>query len=143
MESSLKTCTKCKETKPLTDFCNLQRNKDGLHSNCRICKQKSERDYFHQNPHAKAKRLINNRLFKYNINIDQFNGFLIKQNYCCAICKIHLDEQTFNTTSHIDHCHLTNKVRGLLCSQCNVGLGHFYDSEDSLLNAVAYLRDNK
>lgn len=42
--------------------------------------------------------------------------------------------------ARVDHCHETNAVRGLLCSDCNLGLGKFKDSIPNLLNAVRYLR---
>lgn len=41
---------------------------------------------------------------------------------------------------HIDHSHVTKKYRGLLCDSCNLGLGHFKDSPDILLRAIAYIR---
>ena len=138
-----KKCNKCLEIKPLDQFTNQARNKDGKHETCKVCKQKIERDYFHNNPNARKKRAENNRKFKYGISAEEFNELLISQNYCCAICEIHLDEQTYNTTPRVDHSHQTQKVRGLLCGQCNVGLGHFYENEDSLFKAIEYLRKHK
>jgi hypothetical protein len=40
---------------------------------------------------------------------------------------------------HIDHCHTSNRVRGLLCHNCNVGIGNFKDAPDLLRSAAAYL----
>lgn len=56
----------------------------------------------------------------------------------CAICRISysLDSRDL----HVDHCHITGKIRGLLCLKCNLGLGKFYDNSDLLLAAASYLR---
>lgn len=74
---------------------------------------------------------------KYGISQDQFEGMLASQNSACAICKT--PEPKGNGTFHVDHCHETKVVRGLLCHSCNVGLGHFRDDTAVLLSAVAYL----
>lgn len=47
-----------------------------------------------------------------------------------------------NKALHLDHCHKTGIIRGLLCGSCNVGLGHFKDNIDSLKKAVNYLLEN-
>lgn len=56
----------------------------------------------------------------------------------CDIC-----EQDFPSSKakHIDHCHATGKVRGMLCRECNHGLGVFKDSEDIMLKAIKYLKN--
>jgi hypothetical protein len=41
---------------------------------------------------------------------------------------------------HVDHCHISGKVRGVLCQNCNLGLGHFHDTPEKLERAAAYLR---
>jgi hypothetical protein len=60
-----------------------------------------------------------------------------KQQGRCAICSGELVWDAKNT--HVDHCHDTNVIRGLLCSMCNQGLGSFKDSKELLAQAAAYL----
>ena len=57
------------------------------------------------------------------------------QNNKCAICK-----NEFTKTPSIDHCHNTGLVRGLLCSDCNVGIGFLKDNKEYLSNAIKYLK---
>src|SRR5689334_6609340 len=72
----------------------------------------------------------------YKISQLQFEEFLHEQNNSCAICK-----NEFKTIAEIfvDHNHLTNKVRGLLCSNCNAALGMFKDNPSNLVSAIQYL----
>jgi len=64
---------------------------------------------------------------------------LIKQNNLCAIC--HNEFKPFKDI-HIDHNHITGKVRGLLCSKCNMSLGGFDDKINNLESAIIYLKNN-
>jgi hypothetical protein len=57
-----------------------------------------------------------------------------KQHNKCGVCK---KDITNNYT--IDHCHKSNKIRGLLCRQCNTVLGLVHDNTDTLQNAIKYL----
>lgn len=59
---------------------------------------------------------------------------LEQQRYVCAICGGSLVER-----EHVDHDHITGRVRGILCGHCNNGLGLFKDNRESLIRAVAYL----
>tara|TARA_R110001583_G_scaffold69502_2_gene197034 strand:- start:2070 stop:2567 length:498 start_codon:yes stop_codon:yes gene_type:complete len=79
----------------------------------------------------------------YNITLKERNLMLKKQNNKCKICKITFCKikKFRNDTACIDHCHTTNKVRGILCNMCNKGLGHFKDSTEILTNAINYLEE--
>ena len=92
----------------------------------------------------KEKRNLYSREFKlkkkFGITIDDYNKMLESQNGVCAIC---LSNKSGGTgVFHVDHDHITGKIRGLLCQRCNTGLGLLYDSEDILLKAITYLRKN-
>ena len=62
------------------------------------------------------------------------------QNGRCKICGT--DTPMGTGAFHVDHCHMTNKVRGLLCHKCNVGLGHFNDNISLLSTAILYLNEH-
>lgn len=68
----------------------------------------------------------------YGLTPEAFSALLRGQNGTCAICRAGEDWV-------VDHDHKTGAVRGVLCRQCNLGLGGFKDSPDSLLNAAKYL----
>lgn len=85
----------------------------------------------------------------YGLTPEQYDAMHAAQSGCCQICKRALIRQTDETrefighlavdVARVDHCHTTGAVRGLLCSECNIGLGKFRDSTQFLLNAVRYL----
>jgi Recombination endonuclease VII len=79
----------------------------------------------------RRKRILKSR---YGITLEQFDELYNKQFGKCAIC-----QQTYHSTLHIDHDHSDGKIRGLLCNNCNLGLGHFKDSSELLENASKYL----
>lgn len=74
---------------------------------------------------------------KYGITEDQYYAMIDAQNGCCGICG--RSEPTFKGWQ-IDHCHKSNKVRGILCHHCNTGIGQFEDKIDHLFNAIQYLK---
>lgn len=85
---------------------------------------------------------VRNRSFKkYKVSREWFLNKLLEQDCRCAICKLRIDEIESNLGSrlNIDHNHDTNRVRGLLCGNCNTALGSFKDSIDILESAKQYL----
>ena len=75
---------------------------------------------------------------RYGITIEQFNETLARQDGCCAICGT--DDPGWGKW-HVDHCHETGIVRGLLCHPCNTGMGMLRDSKSLLRKAIAYLEE--
>jgi DNA-directed RNA polymerase subunit RPC12/RpoP len=83
---------------------------------------------------------------RYNITQQEYETKLVAQDYKCAICgKDALDNKRGGKLDplHIDHCHKTKQIRGLLCHTCNSGLGHFKDNTEFLLKAAQYLLDRQ
>lgn len=78
------------------------------------------------------------RTKKYGINTDDVNAKLVEQNGC-AICHTW---QPGVKGWHIDHNHTTMKTRGILCHQCNVGLGNFADDMNAIESALHYLQSH-
>lgn len=73
------------------------------------------------------------RKYKYGITQEEFDALLVSQDGRCAICRVLLEKAV------VDHDHDTGRVRGLLCWNCNVALGHMRDDPDTLARAIAYL----
>ncbi len=87
------------------------------------------------------KRYLTNRksdLRKYGLTLEQYDKLEKMQKGKCAICR----STELNKKLAIDHCHKTGKVRGLLCSNCNNGLGKFKDSKKLLVKALKYLYES-
>jgi hypothetical protein len=73
---------------------------------------------------------------KYGLTTDQKRKLCEDSNWECKIC--HKKVETLRK-AHIDHDHKTGKIRGILCSKCNLGLGMFDDSINYLKSAIIYL----
>ena len=80
--------------------------------------------------------------YKYGITLDDYAEMAESQDYKCAICGKHHNGDDDRLLA-VDHCHSSGKVRGLLCMQCNVGLGNFNDDTDLIKKAIRYLEENK
>ena len=82
----------------------------------------------------------------FGITLTQYNDLLEKQNGVCCICGnpevTRLNHSEIVRNLAVDHCHTTGKVRGLLCTACNQGLGNFRDNPDYLAKAISYVVNN-
>lgn len=69
-----------------------------------------------------------------------FVGLFEKQEGRCASCNIRLNN---DKNAHLDHCHKTGAVRGILCHGCNVALGFVDHSIERLESLISYLESNE
>jgi len=129
-----KTCSLCKETKEISRFGALRKSLDGKASACREC-YNAERAAWGKD--RKARHALFTRISCYGLTFSQFEEMLIESNDLCKICTRHTKKLV------IDHCHETGRVRGLICTACNNGLGMFKDNKKFLENAITYLRSDK
>lgn len=77
----------------------------------------------------------------YGLTVEQFEALLLSQDGRCAICENEIEPDDPRT--HVDHCHETGAVRGILCHWCNVGIGSLREDLLILSNAIKYLNNHK
>jgi len=145
----MKLCTKCGETKDLTCFSKNLSTKDKLSCWCSPCNRQAKKI-----SHAKhkAKNNATSRAWKlanpekqreitlkglYDLTPAQWDIMFVSQNGCCAICGTH--QSALRRALHTDHCHVTGKVRGLLCRKCNTAIGMLRDDPALTKSATDYL----
>ena len=84
------------------------------------------------------RRRAENLKSTFGISLEFYNQMLVAQDGACAICGSRHWGGRWNSPC-VDHDHVTGKIRGLLCLQCNRGLGNFKDRIDILARAIAYV----
>lgn len=99
----------------------------------------SKRWYEAHKDEGRVKDIYTNTKLKnrYGISLDEYRELFRLQGSRCKICNVHQDN--LSKKLHVDHDHKTREVRGLLCRDCNNGLGHFKDQPNRLIEAVRYL----
>ena len=127
-----KTCPACGARKPLDEFPRNRRSPDGFAFYCKPCHNRINRE-------NRIKRHGSTRHYhlvrRYGIGAADVDHLVSQQGGLCAICRERPAE-------HVDHDHATGAIRGVLCFNCNGGLGQFRDRVDLLLAASAYLQRN-
>ena len=92
------------------------------------------RKRYHDNP-ARRENISNTSLTRrYGISRADYDAMEAEQNGCCAICGLKPEDSL-----HVDHNHHTHQVRGLLCGNCNFGIGKFNDNPDRMASVIKYL----
>ena len=75
-------------------------------------------------------------LGKFGLTPVSYAEMVLRQGGRCASCG---DEFQGRLLTHVDHCHTTGAVRGLLCQGCNVAIGHLAESPDRARRVASYL----
>lgn len=162
---SAKTCRSCGASLPIDAFHRSNASRDGLQAECKVCRRAyrnnsvesqraSSRRHYAKNP---AKRMAATKLWRqrnaqasrfakfrtslrtaYGITVEKWAQMYDAQNRACAICLSRLE---FDRSTTVDHCHKSGKVRGLLCQQCNRGIGMLRDDVAVLGRAIEYIKN--
>jgi Recombination endonuclease VII len=126
----MKHCARCKTYKPLEDFPLNKKNKDGHKSWCKKCCNEHHREWRKNNP-ERIRELAKRAQIKrfYGITVTEYEALMAKG---CALCGE-------NKNMHLDHNHVTGKIREPLCQRCNQGIGLFRENPELLIRAAIYL----
>lgn len=149
-----KVCAKCRAEKDVADFGPRKHGKDGLHSECRECRNaRWRKQYAWAKAHGDKVKSYRNKSYHripkekrrdyrlrclYGVTLAWYHETLAAQGGRCAVCGS-ADPKSRTGDFHVDHDHATGAVRGLLCHTCNVGLGSFKDSPAVARSAADYL----
>ena len=137
----MRICNKCGEYKNFDNFSPKGTKIDGskkYSSHCKPCQSETKRRKY--SPERKREKDLRT---KYGITITEYNDMLVRQEHRCAICGTSDTKFSHGNRFHVDHCHDTGKVRGLLCGRCNVALGHIGDNISTLQSMIDYLNTQK
>lgn len=145
-----RVCSVCGEFKEWGQFSgkNPRRNREKntkIHQvkqpKCKSCAIKETQAWYKDNKDvAKNTRLLAN----YGISLNEYKARLLAQDYKCPLCSKSFSEGAFGPDSPVvDHCHTNGHVRGIICNECNRGLGYFRDNPEALMNAVQYLIEDE
>ena len=128
-------CKKCITDLPLDNY---YFNKNGKYKRQNVCKKCMNIYDYETDKNHKLKKA-------YGITLDEYNKLLSKQKNKCSICEIDNNGKYRNKARAfaVDHCHNTNKIRGLLCSDCNIAIGLLKDNTKHLQSAINYLNKLK
>jgi len=135
----IKTCTSCKEEKPVSSF-HLRRElgEKGRRAICKTCHNQVRKKYIQDN--REYHRIVSYKSSlktRYGLTQEDYDTRKKQQRGRCKICSG--KEEEAKRYLCVDHCHKTGRIRGLLCDKCNVGLSRADDSLGRLLKMMVYL----
>ena len=143
-----KLCTKCNRILSVDKFDKSSKRSNGLQLFCKECGYKEKKNAY--DTYRKAEVCLSARKTRlkadYGMTIEQYDEMIKEQKGLCAICGRKPQKggnQFVKNFLVIDHDHKTGKVRGLLCSECNLGLSKFEDNPKYFENAIKYLKEHE
>lgn len=125
----MKRCADCGVEKPLDQFVRNRAKQSGRSSYCKPCWTLRIRRHKQQLYGGERSFLLK---LRYGITAQEVEEMRRRQDGVCAICRS-------NPPEHVDHCHASGTVRGLLCFGCNRGLGKAQDDPELLRRGLSYL----
>ena len=165
---NIKTCFKCNQSRPISDFHKKSRNKDGLMPICKDCnnlRQKEAQSRWRKE-HPEQCRRIKREAYKKDpskkkrivaawrkANPDKLAESQLLYKYGITLTEYNNIKEkqngrcaicdAVNEKLVVDHSHETGKVRGLLCNSCNLMLGHSRDNSNTLNKGAKYLKPDQ
>lgn len=122
-------CSKCSQFLPVALFSKSKHRSNGLVSVCKDCASDVNKEAY-DSERTWARKIRS----RYGMSVGEYNELHDRQDGKCAICK-----QSGMERLHVDHCHETGAIRGLLCWRCNTTLGKVEDSVELLASMINYL----
>lgn len=138
----MKNCTLCFQLKPLSDFYNDKRTRDGKTARCTSCHSQASYESRKKSTAPHARRGYDRKIrlkSKYGLTLEAYDAMLAAQGGVCAICLEPPGVDAWDRSLHVDHNHRTGRVRGLLCGHCNTAIGKMRDDVERLARAITYL----
>ena len=166
MKPLTRRCRGCSADKPLDQYNKKKTGRGGLTARCKDCLHKAARKFYENNAEKVKKNSLDyynknidvitrkNQAYRnqnpekvkeanhkkhlwtnFRLTSEQYSSLLVKQNNSCVTCNVSFEDKT----PHVDHNHKTGKVRGILCQNCNLVIGHAYENIDILRQIIAYL----
>ena len=137
-----RACTKCGQIRPIEQYALVVRGRPARRRMCKSCTKTRDAKRWAAKEGRTDDRAWAYRLRAvYNLTPDDFYTMLAVQGGGCAICG--REEGRTGQRLHVDHCHVTGVVRGILCHICNAGLGVFGDDTEKMRAAIAYLEHHR
>ena len=134
-----RVCTSCQTYKCWSDYSVAKKRR----SVCKVCQAARDKERYSQI--GKTGLTVGNEKYilrLYGVTSEQFQTMWESQGGKCAICDRLLKNLSKLDKPHIDHCHESGQVRGILCHSCNTLLGHAKDNPEILQAAIIYLRSD-
>lgn len=146
----IRKCPRCKNIQSVDNFTKDKSSVSGIAIYCKVCTSIRHKKHRDAHPEKYKSTIIKKRIYssiqdqrrdynlrsKYGINLSDFENMLLIQNYKCPLCDYNFENRK---NVYVDHCHVSLKVRGLLCYHCNIALGHLRDNKETLKNMINYL----
>lgn len=152
-------CTLCQKIKPVSQFavsrkltkiagiatlrfrgeckdCQRLRNQAWRLANVEAYRARYREARRKRTPEQKLKWLLKQ---EYGLTLEDYQRMMAAQDGRCAICRETPAPQKYKTGFHVDHCHTTGRIRGLLCHNCNVSIGHLKEDLVRIRALLAYL----